>query len=84
MKFESSYGKNFPHLFFILIASTNLYVVVNKNAPTENNVAALIPRSLMNPRKKLFVPKKTPARKLGTIKNLRGLSSSDSTAPSSL
>ena len=41
-------------------------------APKENNDAALIPRPLMNPRKKLFVPKKTPAKKLGKIRNLRG------------
>jgi hypothetical protein len=49
---------------------------VNIKAPTENSVAALIPRSLMNPRKKLFVPKKTPAKKLGKIRNLSGFSSS--------
>ena len=54
-------------------------------APKENNDAALIPRPLMNPRKKLFVPKKTPAKKLGKIRNLRGFSLSDSAGtPSSL
>jgi len=46
-------------------------------APRENRVAALIPRSLINPRKKLFVPKKTPAMKLGKIRNFSGFSPSD-------
>ena len=40
----------------------------------ENNVAAFIPNSLMKPRKKLLVPRKTPAIKLGKIKNFSGLS----------
>jgi hypothetical protein len=43
---------------------------VTQNAPSEKIKAAAIPISLMNPRKKLLVPRKTPAKKLGKAKNL--------------
>lgn len=52
--------------------------------PNENSYAASRPSELMNPRKKLFVPKKIPAARLGRIRNFLGESSSMTSAASLL
>ena len=69
-KFELPHGKNEPFSRFDLIEIKILTMTDEIKAPSENSKAAAIPRLLINPRKKLFVPRNTPAIKLGKIRNL--------------
>lgn len=60
---------NEPVFTLFLIASNTLYTTVKTMAPTENMYAAGTPVSLIQPRRKLFSPRQTPAKKLGNAKN---------------
>ena len=75
-KLDRSYGKNDPVWRLLLIATIIFTNRETNSAPRENSKAAANPNSLMNPSKKLLVPRNPPAIKLGNTKNFRWWTSS--------